>query len=102
MVDPGDVLIGAGGTGGVAIIGVIAWKLFGVSASRNLETLDDTLKTLAGSIAELGRDIRNLRETDVRQAEQIGALQQGQKSLTERVDGQGNFWREEFAKAKRR
>jgi gas vesicle protein len=93
MIDPTDLLIGAGsGT----VLGGLMVSALKFSAGRNLHTLDETLKALKSSIDELARDIRTLRETDIAQAKDIGALQEGQKALQGRVDGQGNFWREQF------
>lgn len=93
MIDPTDLLIGGGG--GVVVGGLIMSALK-FSASRNLHTLDETLKALKGSIDELARDIRTLRETDIAQAKDIGALQQGLNSLEKRVDGQGVYYREQL------
>lgn len=81
---------------GSSVVGGIVMKLLSLSASRNLHQLDDTLKQLAASITELGRDIRTLRETDIAQAKDIGALQADVRALTARVDGQGNYWRGQF------
>lgn len=93
MFDLSEVVgIGAGST----VIGGLVVKLLSASASRNLLQLDETLKKLASSIEELGRDIRTLRETDIAQAKDIGALQSETRSLTARVDGQGNYWRGQF------
>lgn len=81
---------------GSSILGGVVMKLLGVSASRNLHQLDETLKKLADSIADLGKDIRTLRETDIAQAKDIGSLQAETRSLVARVDGQGNYWRGQF------
>lgn len=96
MADPTDmVLVGGGGlTLGGLMVG--AFKLLG---GRNLAALDETLKSLRNAVEELHKEVRHLRETDIAQAKDIGALQQELKSLKERVDGMGNHWREEFRRA---
>jgi len=93
MADPSDMILpGLGGlTLGGAIVGAIRWL-----GGRNLDALDETLKSLRVAVEELHKEVRHLRETDIAQAKDIGALQQEMKGLKERVDGMGNHWRDEF------
>lgn len=97
--DPSDIVLP--GLGGVTIGGLIAWLLKGLGG-RSLAALDETLKSLRSAVEELHKEVRHLRETDIMQAKDIGALQQEVKSLKERVDGMGNYWRQEFREAMRK
>jgi len=99
VADPSDmVLVGGGGiTLGGLLVGAI--RLLG---SRNINALDDTLKSLRDAVKELHEEVRHLRETDLMQGKDIGALQQELKDLKERVDGQGEAWRKQFDAMARR
>ena len=98
MAEPSDILLP--GLGGLTIGGLVvgALKFFG---GRNLTALDETLRSLRNAVEELHKEVRHLRETDIAQAKDIGALQQEVKSLKERVDGMGTHWREEFRRIRR-
>jgi len=93
MADPTDlVLVGGGGaTLGGIIVAAVRWL-----GGRSMAALDETLKSLRTAVEELHKEVRHLRETDIAQAKDIGALQQEMKGLKERVDGMGTHWREEF------
>lgn len=104
MADPFDMLIGAG-IGG-PVIGGLVWAVKALG-HRSVSALDKALEHLEKSIREQGgetkqligeltREMRALRDTDIRQAEQIGALQQSVKSLGDRIDGQGNHYRAQY------
>lgn len=82
--------IGGAGVGGLLI------SLVKSLGARQITTLDKTISELGESIKGLAHDIRNLRETDIAQAKDIGALQQSVKDLTTRVDGQGTYYRREL------
>lgn len=103
MADPTLHEMGAYGVSGLSLL-FASWKNL---SKRNEVHLDKTLEHLAKSIdelrkefkdqlLELGREIRHLRETDVRQAEQIGSLRSGLESLEKRVNGQSDAWRAEM------
>lgn len=98
MVDPTDALVGAAATAGV---GSLIMNVLRGSAARNLNALDDTLKALKTSVDELAHDIRALRETDIAQAKDIGALQKGLQDLEKRVDGQSGHYREQLEEHRR-
>lgn len=104
MTDPLELLLaGGGGAGaGALLVGAVKWL-----GARSVNALDKTLEHLEKSIKEQGsemknligeltREMRALRDTDIRQAEQIGNLQADIKHLRERVDGQGAAWRAEI------
>lgn len=93
MSDLGETagLVAAGGMG----TGVLM-KLLGFFGQRNVSQLDKALEELKAAIRDLTTEVRSLRDTDIKQAEQIGALQEGQKALTARIDGQASFWREQI------
>lgn len=96
MGDPSDlVLIGGGG---MTLGGLLVRALTGLG-KRNLEALDGTLKELRTAVDDLRNEVRHLRETDIAQAKDIGALQQEVRGIKERVDGMGSYWREEFRRA---
>ncbi len=88
--------------GGGLTVGALVVSLFKTLGGRNLAALDETLKSLRVAVEELHKEVRHLRETDIAQAKDIGALQQELKSLKERVDGMGNHWREEFRRVHKR
>lgn len=65
-------LAGVGlGSAGVSalVVGLLKW-----SGSRNINTLDDTLKSLNASVATLSKDVRDLREANIGLAKDIGSL----------------------------
>lgn len=104
MAEPTDLLLGSGI--GATVVGVLAAAVRWLGG-RNINALDKTLEHLDKSIREQGaemkqligeltREMRALRDTDIRQAEQIGALQQSQKSLADRIDGQGAHYRQQY------
>lgn len=98
MADPTDmVLVGGGGL----TVGGLLMRLITGLGTRNLAALDETLKSLRTAVEELHKEVRHLRETDIAQAKDIGALQQEMRGLKERVDGMGNHWREEFRRVTR-
>lgn len=88
-------LAGAATAGGIST-GVLM-KALGFLGQRTVNALDKSLEELKAAIRDLTTEVRALRDTDIKQAEQIGALQEGQKSLQARVDGQATFWREQIA-----
>ncbi len=90
------VAIAGGGVGGAALM-----KVLGFLGNRTVSTLDKSLEELKAAIRDLTLEVRALRDTDIKQAEQIGALQEGQKALTARIDGQGAFWREQIEAVRR-
>lgn len=98
MNDPSDFLLP--GLGGLTLGGVVAGAIRALGG-RNIAALDETLKSLRNAVEELHKEVRHLRETDIAQAKDIGALQQEMRSLKERVDGMGNHWREEFRRVTR-
>lgn len=85
--------LGGLGVGGI-VIGLV--KSLG---QRSIDALDKTIAKLDASISELGKVTQNLRETDIIQAQQIGRLDGEVKSLKERVDGQGSYYRDLLHKA---
>lgn len=103
MSDPTDIapVIGASAGGGALVTGVLM-GLLKWSGSRNINQLDHTLQALNASVAELTKQVQNLREANIGLAKDLGALQESQKNLQHRVDGQAQHWREEFEKLRRR
>ena len=95
MSDPTD-LIGVG-VGGTAVGGLVVGLLKALG-SRQVAQLDDTLKTLRDAVRDLDGQIRDLREQHVGIAKDIGALQQGHTGLAERINGQTQFYREQYDK----
>ena len=93
MADPTDlVIVGTGGlTVGGLTVGLLKWL-----GSRNISTLDTTLSNLASAVAGLSKEVQALREANVGIVKDIGALQEGFRLLQQRVDGQAQFWREQF------
>jgi ABC-type transporter Mla subunit MlaD len=98
MADPTELL--ASTVGGLTVGGLLV-KLIEGFGKRSIVALDETLKSLKGSIDELGRDIRALRETDIAQAKDIGALQESVRLVQQRVDGQGAHYRDMLEEHKR-
>lgn len=96
MADPSDLMLVGGG--GLTLGGLIVGALRMLGA-RNLAALDETLKSLRSAVEELHQEVRHLRETDIAQAKDIGALQQEMRSLKERVEGMSTYWRQEFREA---
>lgn len=102
----GSSVLGGGG------LGAIVMKLLGASAARNVHHLDESIEGLTKAIDELRRgfasaleslrqEIARLRETDIAQAKDIGALQQAYANLEKRIDGQGTYYREQFEEHRR-
>jgi chromosome segregation ATPase len=102
--------LAAYGTSGLALL-VASWKRLqrrdddhekAEEKRRNEQhqALLDAIKELRGEmreqISELSREIRHLRETDIRQATEIGNLQSGLAALEKRVNGQAVAHREEL------
>lgn len=94
--------LAANGTSGLALL-VASWKRLARRDDEHSKAeekrRDEAFKTIFDAIRELrtemreqltdlGREIRHLRETDISQAAQIGALQEGIKGLEKRIDGQ--------------
>ncbi len=99
MADPTDLALGGGG---VITLGGAAYALIKMLGGRQISNLDETLKSLAIAVDELRKTAQNLRETDIAQAKDIGALQEGQKMLTARIDGMGDHWRKQMDGMRRR
>lgn len=95
MSDPADLIpvAGAGAGVGALIVSLLKW-----SGSRNINQLDHTLQTLAASVADLSKQVQGLREANISLAKDLGALQESQRMLQQRVDGQAQHWRQEFEK----
>lgn len=99
MVDPTDfVLIGGGGL----TVGGLLVKLLTGLGSRSINALDETIKGLRNAVEELRNEVRHLRETDIAQAKDIGAVQQELKDLRERINGIGDYWRAKLEAASKR
>lgn len=73
MSDPTE-LAGVG-VGGATAGGLLIW-LLKASGSRNIGALDDTLKTLRSAVDSLSKEVRDLRETNIGLAKDIGALKE--------------------------
>lgn len=71
MSDPLDMLLGGGAGAG---LGGLVVGLLKLSGSRNIATLDDTLKSLKASTDALAKDVRDLREANIGLAKDIGSL----------------------------
>lgn len=89
-MDPVDLVLPVGGIGG-AIYAALKF-----SGGRNITALDSTLKSLSEQIAKLTDEVQKLREAHIGLAKDVGALQEGQRSLAGRIDGQGAFWHKQF------
>lgn len=86
----GEGVLGVGGIGAV-VLALLKW-----SGSRNINSLDLTIKSLSDTIAKLTEEVQKLRESHIGLAKDVGALQEGQRSLAGRIDGQGAFWHKQF------
>lgn len=73
MSDPNE--LAAVGVGGMTVGGLLI-GLLKLAGSRNIATLDDTLKSLRASADVLAKDVRDLREANIGLAKDIGALAQ--------------------------
>lgn len=63
------------GIGGAGVgVGALVMGLLKFSGSRNIASLDDTLKSLRASVDVLGKDVRDLREANIGLAKDIGSL----------------------------
>ena len=104
MADMGEIAISAGG-GGVGVFAVM--KLLAYFAHDKAQTLQASITALQISIkeqaaefkqtlAEVSREMRSLRDTDIRQAEQIGSMQKDIERSKERTDELAKYWRERF------
>jgi hypothetical protein len=91
---------------GIGALLMSSWQFL---AKRNVDHLDKALEDLAKAIGELraavknigddlGKQIVDLRLTDRDQAKDIGALQEGQRALERRIEGQASFYREQLGK----
>ncbi len=69
------------------IIGFLKWSL-----QRNINALD----SLGVTISKLTEEVQKLREAHIGLAKDVGALQEGQRGLAGRIDGQGAFWHKQF------
>lgn len=93
MSDPADLVgVGVGG----ASLGALGLGLLKFLGSRQVSQLDETLKMLHGAVRDLDLQVRDLREQLVGFAKDVGALQEGQKALGARIDGQATHYRERF------
>lgn len=89
----GGGLLGGGGV----IFSLLKW-----SGSRNIDALDGTIKALGETIGKLTDELQKLREAHIGLAKDVGALQEGQRALTARIDGQGTFWHQQFEEVRSR
>lgn len=65
-------------------------------STRQVTQLDTTIKSLTDAVRDLYKEIHELRMAHVAMSKDIGALQEGQKSIKDRIDGQANAYRERF------
>ena len=61
-----------------------------------MSQLDETLKALTGAVRDLDMQLRDVRERLIGFAKDIGSVQEGQKAMKDRIDGQANVYRERF------
>lgn len=93
MSDPTDFVLPVVGAGGA---GALIMKLLTWSGNRNISSLDTTIKSLTETIAKLAEEVQKLREAHIGLAKDVGALQEGQRRITERIDGQAAFYHKQF------
>ncbi len=105
MSDELTTVVGIGG--GLLGSGGIIFSLLKWSASRNIDALDksiatfghamnESVKELGASISKLTEEVQKLREAHIGLAKDVGALQEGYRSMSARIDGQGSFYHKQF------
>jgi predicted nucleic acid-binding Zn-ribbon protein len=94
VADPTLFELGTLGASGLALL-VSSWKGL---AKRNVDALDKTIVDLTTAVDSLRKELRDLRDTDIGQAKDIGNLQSAVAGLEKRIDGQGAAWRSELDK----
>lgn len=83
--------VAGGGALGALVVALLKW-----SGSRNINSLDSTIKMLGETISKLTEELQKLREAHIGLAKDVGALQEANRSLAARIDGQGSFWHKTF------
>jgi len=81
------------GVGGLTIGGLLVGFLKALG-SRQVTQLDKTIEALTAAVRDLDKEIRDLREMMIATAKDIGALQEANKQITARIDGQASHYRE--------
>lgn len=89
------------GITGAGLLGVL-WGAVKLLGGRQVLQYDETMKKHTAAFVELTKGYQELRESNIRLAEKLGAQEAGLAANRERIDEAAKHWREQVEELKER